>query len=459
MGVGNADTLRDSELWETLLQDKVKLAEALTQLHNEDVAQLLREVSISECLQVLKTLDVERAARVVARMRGDWPGQVFSKLSLEDAAELFSHMSADDRADIIQDLDFEFAEEILAKVSLSEPEAAEEARELAAYPEESAGGLMTTEFIALAPEISVADAIGQVRLVSQGSDPEYIYYIYVVGYGNKLLGVVSLRDLILANPNTALGKVMTEKIFSVVPCADQEEVAREIAKYDLAAIPVVDPQQGLLGVVTVDDVVDVVIEEATEDAQRLGAVQPISNPYFQTSVGTLFRKRAPWLVVLFAGELLTANVLHAFEADLAATMALVTFIPLIISSGGNSGAQSSSIIIRALAVGEIRPQDWVRIFSREALLGIALGLLLGVIGLLRASLTGNLNQSVAISVALSIVAIVFLGTLLGSLLPLLIQRVGLDPAVSSTPLIASLVDVVGLLLYCTIAGVVIGLVF
>jgi magnesium transporter len=244
-------------------------------------------------------------------------------------------------------------------------------------------------------------------------------------------------------------------VIYVHPSVHQEEVARTFQKYSFSALPVVDEHGRMLGLVTVDDVMDVVIEEATEDAQMMGAVQPMDDAYFATDFWTFIKKRAPWLIVLFAGELLTASVMHSYEHELSALVDLVVFIPLIISSGGNSGSQSSSLIIRALAVGEIQPSDWRRIFVREAAIGAVLGITLGVVGFLRAYLLQE-NEAfrIAGAVSVSVLAVVMVGTLVGSLLPLAIKRVGLDPAVSSTPFIASLVDVLGLLVYFSVARLI-----
>ncbi|MET0390862.1 MAG: magnesium transporter, partial [Polyangiales bacterium] len=254
----------------------------------------------------------------------------------------------------------------------------------------------------------------------------------------------------------SIAMYMTDNVVKVAPDTDQEEVARTIAKYDLTALPVVDEGGQMLGVVTVDDVVDVVIEEANEDAQKMAAVVPVDQSYLEIGFGTFVRSRVTWLVVLFFGELLTANVMRHYESEIAALIDLVIFVPLIISSGGNSGSQSSSLIIRALARGEIKPSDWPRVLWRELRVGITLGLLLALVGFARTVLLGQSAQPLIMGlvVGTSLIAVVTLGTLTGSLMPLLIKRLGLDPAVSSTPFVASLVDVFGLAVYFTVSRVV-----
>ncbi len=267
---------------------------------------------------------------------------------------------------------------------------------------------------------------------------------------------MSLRDLILSDPGETLGDVMTDNVVTVRATDDQEEVARTIAKYDFNAIPVIDEHGNLLGVVTVDDVVDVVIEEATEDAHLMGAVSPMEESYFETRLFALFRSRVIWLFVLFLGGFLTATVMEQFQNELSTAIQLAIFVPLIISAGGNAGSQSASLMIRALAVGEVKPSDWLKVLGREALTSIALGLVLGALGFGRAFFTGETGDTIplALTVSLATLSVVVVGSLVGSLLPLVIQRAGLDPAVSSTPFIASLVDVVGLLIYLTVARLV-----
>jgi magnesium transporter len=360
----------------------------------------------------------------------------------------------------VQDLPVALAEELLQMLEGHHPEAAEETRELGQHDEETAGGIMTPDIVSLGPEVKVWKAIEEVRRLSRAGDVETISYVYVTAYGGQLVGVLSLRDLILADPSQTLQDVMTEHVVRVKIDADQEQVARTIAKYDINAVPVVDDRGILRGVVTIDDVVDVMVDEATEDAQKMGGVVPLEESYFQTGIVEFVWKRAVWLVILFGGQLLTASVMEQHEATMATLAGLVVFIPLIIATGGNSGAQSSTLIIRAMAVGEMKPSDWHRVLGREAGIGIAIGLVLGGVGFARAWFVGDdASLHLAITVTLSITVVTTLGTTLGSLLPLLIRRIGFDPAVSSTPFIASLVDVLGLVLYFAIAQSVFAMVF
>lgn len=437
----------------------IKEVEALlAETHPTEIAPHLESFDDKQLSTLIQALPVQLGTKVLEALPADRQEPVLQGLNAEVASRVLADMAPDERADLMQRLPEDVAARLLGQLQRTEPEAAEEVRELTSYGEDTAGGLMTTEYVALQPELKAWQAIEEVRKSSRDRSAETIYYIYVVAYGNKLIGVLSLKDLILADPGQSLAEIMTQNVVNVAPQSDQEEVARIIAQYDLSAVPVVDAHGHMLGVVTVDDVVDVVIEEATEDAQRMAAVEPIEDTYFNTDFWTFIQKRITWLLVLFFGELLTTVVMQGFEAELAAMVDLVVFIPLIISSGGNSGSQSSSLIIRALAIGEMRPQDWFRVVQREISIGLVLGVVLGVVGFIRAWWALWHRQaalSVACAVGASIVLIVTMGSTMGSLLPLLMKRLGLDPAVSSTPFIASLVDVLGLLTYFTLSRLII----
>ena len=446
------------DLKQVLESDPTELVEALEEFHPEDIAEILDDLPEDQAIALLRALPSEYAADVLERLPSEMQTNVLENMGTEEAATLLTEVDADDAADVIQELEPAVAEKILDQIEAQEPEVAEDLRELVAYPPESAGGRMTTGFVGLPAETKLWQAIEEVRQRSAEGTAETIDPLYVLAY-EKLVGVVTLRDLILKDPSQSLGDVMNPNAMSVLPTADQEEVAQTIAKYDFKALPVCDPKGVMLGVVTIDDVMDVVVEEATEDAHKMGAVEPIEAGYFETGYWTFIRKRVIWLVVLFVGGLLTATVMNSYEGEMSAALDLVIFIPLIISSGGNSGSQSSSLIIRSLAVGEIVPKDWLRVVLRELAIGIALGLLLGVVGFARAYLLGSTawDAGIAASVSLSVIAVVVVGCTVGSGLPLLIKRIGLDPAVSSTPFIASLVDVLGLLVYFSIAKVILGL--
>jgi len=451
-------SLLGPDLRATLESEPEAVREALEEFHPEDIAEIANDLPIEDVVALMRVLPESFGADVLERLSNERQLEVLTGMGFEHSVPLVGEMSPDDRVDLMQELPEALAAEMLTRLEQSEPEAFEEILELRGWDEETAGGLMTPDFAFLLPETKVWQAIDEVRRLSREGDTETIYSIYVLAYGDKLVGVVSLRDLILADPSKTLADIMTENVVRVAPTDDQEKVAHTIARYDLSTVPVVDSQGVMLGVVTVDDVVDVVIEEATEDAQLMGGVMPLEDSYLQTGFFTFIRKRAIWLIILFFGQLLTATVMEHHRETLASSLVLVIFIPLIISSGGNSGSQSSTLLIRAMAVGEVSPRDWLRVVVREAGIGLCLGLIVGAVGFVRALFaTADHELWLAATVGVSIVSVVTLGTLLGSLLPLGIRRVGLDPAVSSTPFIASLVDVLGLLVYFAVAGLILGI--
>ena len=443
-----------------LHEDTAGLRDALEEFHPEDIAELLEDLPLDDVVGLVEALPNDYAADLIERLTPERQVDVVSQLDQASTVGVVAEMDPDDRVDLFQELEDDEARTLLTQLAEVEPEAAEEVRELSRFGPETAGGLMTTEYLGLTPDTKIWQAIEEVRHRAREDELEAVDYVYVVYDGeserSQLLGVASFRDLILADPGQTLADIMTGKTVRVRPETDQEEVARVIARYDLAAVPVVDHHGRMQGVVTVDDVVDVVIEEATEDAQKMGGVVPLEDSYFSTGLFEFVWKRGAWLIVLFLGQLLTATVMAANEAAIEATVELALFIPLIISSGGNAGSQSSTLIIRAMAIGEARPADWLKVLGRELGIGAALGVVLGLMGFGRAYLSGGEVDPVALGLTVggSIVAIVSLSTVIGSLLPMLIRRLGLDPAVSSTPFIASVVDVLGLLVYFTIAGVV-----
>ncbi|HEY8477556.1 MAG TPA: magnesium transporter, partial [Chloroflexota bacterium] len=333
------------------------------------------------------------------------------------------------------------------------PEEARYIRELMRYRPESAGGIMTPEFVALSPEITAETALRTIRRLA--AEKEVIYYVYVTDERDRLLGVLSLRDLVLARPSTRVGDLMLRDVVKVPVDADQEEVARLIREHHLLAVPVVDPEQRLLGIVTSDDVADVLEEETTEDVERLGGSQPLEEPYITARVRHIVRKRVGWLLLLFVAQTYTSSVLHAFEDELAAAVALAFFIPLLIGTGGNVGSQITTTLVRAMAVGEVTFAHVLRVLSKELLVGAILGVVMAVATYIRAWTMGLLELGIV--VAATAFWIVLWAAFVATVLPLLLRRLGLDPAVVSTPLITTLVDGTGLVIYFTIARLLLGL--
>jgi magnesium transporter len=329
-----------------------------------------------------------------------------------------------------------------------------ELRQIDKWPETSAGHMMTTQYVAITPEMTtVGDALGAVRQRAREKG-EFVYTGYALGPQGELVGVASLRDMMVADPEDKLAEILRTNIISVLPTTDREDAARKMAKYDLIAMPVVDEKGILLGVITIDDVIDVLVAEQTEDVQKIGAVEPLDLPYFQTTFATFIRKRAVWLVILFVEEFFTQTALRYYDPVMEAVKGALLYVPLLISTGGNSGSQSSTLIIRGLAVGEIKMKDWWRILMREAGMGLVLGLIVAVIAFGRVLMYKDQHFPFALTVGITVIFIVICGCTVGAMLPIIMKKVGVDPATSSTPFIASLVDTLGVIIYATVAQIV-----
>lgn len=365
-------------------------------------------------------------------------------------------LAPDDAADVIQATDEEQRGSLLA---LLDDATRREVQALLAYEEDQAGGLMSSRFARVRPDMTVDAAISYLRRQAVATiEPETIYYVYVLDAEQRLLGVISFRDLFSAPGSSLVRDIMSTDVVFAPDDMDQEAVARLFAEHDLLAMPVVDVRGVLKGIVTVDDIVDVVEEEATEDIQKYGAIEALDEPYLRIGLLTLVRKRAGWLMVLFAAQLLTASVIASYTDSLAEALILAAFMPLIISSGGNSGSQASTLVIRAMAVGEVRLRDWWRVARRELATGLVLGLILALLGVLRIGAghllgeVGEINWTIlTMIISLSLICVVLFGSILGSMLPFLLSRAGLDPASASAPLVSTVSDVTGLFIYFTIA--------
>ncbi len=416
-------------------------------------------------LAAWSSLDDKKRMEGFRSLLRDQREDLFLDLTSQDQADLLLAMpeherrtylrflEPDDAADLIQAAPDDERDGLLA---LLDEATRTDVRALLAYAEDDAGGLMSTLFARLRPEMTVDEAISYLRL--QTEQVETIYYGYVLNHEQKLLGVVSFRDLFNASGHAIISSVMKTDIISVTEETDQEEVAKHFSDWGLAAIPVLDAEGRMKGIVTVDDIVDVVQEEATEDIQKIGGMEALDGPYFETGFWTMVKKRAGWLAALFLGEMLTATAMSRYEDEISKAVVLAVFIPLIISSGGNSGSQATTLIIRAMALGEVRLRDWWRVAGREIMGGVILGLVLACIGFARIILWQKFSPIygphyllVAATVSGSLVGVVTFGTLTGSMLPFILRRLGFDPASASAPFVATLVDVTGLIIYFTVA--------
>ena len=395
--------------------------------------------------------------------------EFFDSLSAADQADLLLAIPAqerrrwirllapDDAADLIQAAP---DEERVNLLGLIDEATRREVTALLAYAEDEAGGVMNPRYVRVRPDMSADEGLSYMRKQAVQRD-QMVYYAYVLDPEQHLLGVVSLRELFTAPPSTLVRDVMRTSIIKVSEETDQEAIASIFAEHDLLAVPVVDGENRMKGVVTVDDIVEVLEEEATEDIQKIGGSSALDAPYLKVGLGEMIRKRAGWLSALFLGEMLTATAMGFYEKEIARAVVLALFVPLIISSGGNSGSQATTLVIRAMALGEVRLRDWWRVMRREVFSGLGLGLILGGIGLVRiltwqavGHTYGEHYLLIAITVCASLVGVVMWGTLAGAMLPFLLRRLGFDPASASAPFVATLVDVTGLMIYFTVGSIV-----
>jgi magnesium transporter len=432
------------------------LAAETEELHPADLADVAEAMPFEEIPRFLAALPKDRAASVLEYIDEELRAHLLEAMSAEQAAELVSAMTPDERADVLEELDEEHAEEIVEEMPAETRRVTEQLRR---YEPDTAGGLMTTEFVSESATTSVEEALRKVRVIARSGRREAMHAIYTTDADGRLAGVLSLRELLAAPEGTLLNDVAWSEVQSVSPFADREEVARVISNYDLVVVPVVSESNHVIGVITVDDVIDAIQEEQTEDVQKLGGMEALDEPYTQIGFVRMLRKRAGWLTALFLGEMLTATAMGRFEAEIARAVVLSLFIPLIISSGGNSGSQATSLIIRALALRELSVRDWWRVALRELPSGLALGAILGLVGFTRIMLWqrmgwyqyGEHATLVAVTVGIALVGVVTFGSLTGSMLPFLLKRLGFDPASASAPFVATLVDVTGLVIYFTVA--------
>lgn len=420
-------------------------------LSPQDWAAVLARLHNRERLALLDRLPDDIEPKVVAELNPSVAGQVVSQLQRADAARLLQALRPDDAADIIASVPADAAESILGAM---EPRAANELRQLLAYPPDTAGGRMTPAFVAVAPDLRADDAIRAIRHAA--SQAETIYYVYVVDDAGQFVGVLSLGELMLAQTDATVRELMLADPVSVRVDTDQEVAARLLIRRNLLAVPVLEGDDRLVGILTEDDVADVLEEEATEDIERLGGSQPLETPYRHASIPLLFRKRIVWLLALFVAEAYTGTVMRFFENELEQVVALAFFIPLLLGTGGNVGSQITTTLVRAMAVGEIALRDIRWVLAKEAGVGIVIGAVMAVVAFARAEILG-VGSDVAMVVAIAIAVISIWSSVVAAMLPLVLRRLRFDPTVVSAPFITTLVDGTGLVIYFTIAKIVLEL--
>ncbi len=429
------------------LSSAVSIIEAL---RPSDQAEVFAGLDDADQIVLLPQLQPDDSADILEKMDDQEVAELVTNLPTETLIRIVDEMEPDEAADLLGDIPQARADLILS--GLQDPD---EIHPLLLHPDDSAGGLMTSEFLALRRRMTARDAIAAIR--AWQPDAETIYNLFVIDAEGRLCGTVSLRKLVIADPPATLDSIMDPEVISVTVGIDQEECARIMGRYDLVALPVVDLDRRLLGVVTIDDVVDVLVQEATEDIQRLGGAQPLGRSYLDTSVWLVTRKRIGWLLLLFITGSLTASVMSLFEGVLESAIVLSYFVPLLIGTGGNAGSQTTTTIIRALAVGDIQLRDALKALWHELNVGLLLGLGMALVAYLRVITTAGATPPIALTVSLAIMTVVIWANGIGALLPLAATRLGIDPTVVSGPVMSTLVDATGLLIYFMMASALLGL--
>ncbi len=429
--------------------DYAAAAAALEPMRAADQADLFTELDDRQQAALLTRLDPEDSADILEELEDEEAARLVTTLSRDAAVRIIDEMEPDEAVDLLGELEPHHQEHVLSRL---EDEA--ELRPLLLHPEDTAGGLMTSEYLALGRRMTVGEALAALR--TWRPDVEDIEEVYLIDRHGRLTGMVGMRRLLMADHAVVLADLNDPEMVSAPAETDQEEVARLMARYDLSTLPVVDSQGVLIGVVTIDDVIDVIEEETTEDFQRFGGGEPLDRPYLESGVLTVVRKRIGWLLLLFLTETLTGSVLRHFEAEMASVVSLAFFIPLLIGTGGNAGSQTTSTIIRALAVEDLDRRGLWRPLIHEATVGVVLGGLMAAVAYGRALLWGT-GPAVALTVSVAIFAIVVWANVLGSVLPILANRLKIDPTVVSGPAMSTLVDATGLFIYFTVAGIILAL--
>jgi len=450
------NTLVGPEIGELLAQRRFdQLRAALLDLEPADVADLVEGLAVDQAALVFRLLPRDLATEVFSHLDSERQQNLIATLGTERVAALINELDPDDRTALLEELPAEVAQRLIALLTPSERSVTQA---ILGYPEESVGRLMTPDYVRVKAEWTIARALAHIR--KYGRDAETVDVIYVVDEHGQLIDDLRIRQFLLADPEQTIESLMDRKFIALAATDDREEAVRRLHHYDCTALPVTDSRGMLVGIVTFDDVADVAEEEATEDIQKMGGMEALDAPYLDSGIGEMLRKRAGWLSVLFVGQMLTATAMGYFQGEIERALVLALFLPLIISSGGNAGSQATSLVIRAMAVGEVSLKDWWRVLRRELFTGVTLGLWLGLIGVARvvfwpdhANLYGEHYLLLGIAVGASTVGVVTFGAFAGSMLPFALRVFGLDPAAASAPFVATVVDVTGVVIYFTVAAV------
>ena len=448
---------RNDELMELLEGRSMKqLSERLNEMPEFDVAEFLSSLEDNRMPMLFRLLSKERAAEVFANLDAPDQERIINSITDSELAGIVEELYVDDAVDMMEELPANVVKRVMRTATA---ETRNLINQYLHYPENSAGSIMTAEFVDLKKYMSVKEAFARIRRI--GEDKETIYICFVTSAHRKLEGIVTVKDLLLADPDTIIEDLMDRNVIYAVTTEDQESVSEKFSDYDLMAMPVVDKENRLVGIVTVDDIIDVMEQEATEDIQLMAGMTPSDKPYLRTRITEFWRNRIPWLLFLMLSATFTSMILTSFEDMLAVQAGLVAFIPMLMGTGGNSGAQASTAVIRSLSLGDVEPRDVLRVMWTEWRVAFLCGLTLGVVNfgkmlLVDGMLLGNGNVTVAVAatVSLSIVFIVMFAKVVGSFLPIAAEKIGVDPAVMANPLISTLTDAVSLLIYIYVAKLI-----
>ncbi len=442
------DEIKDLESIKELLENKqyTSLRQALTELNDADIAAILENLDEEERLKVFRILPKSMAADVFSYLELENQQMIITSLADREAAGIINNLMADDATDLLEEMPANIVKKLLANAS---PEVRRDINHLLQYPEDSAGSIMTVEFLDLKENLTVQEAIERIR--KQGVDSETINICYVLDKSRMLIGTVALRYLLLSPPDAIIGEIMHENVISVNTLMDQEEVARQFQKYDFTAMPVVDNENRLVGIITVDDIVDILQEEATEDMEKMAAITPSDKPYLRTGIFETWKNRIPWLLLLMLSATFTGSIITSFENALSGCVILSAYMPMLMGAGGNAGSQSSVAIIRSLSLNELRFKDWFRVLWKESGVAILCGLTLAVANFAKLMVFDKVSLSIALVVSVSLALTVLIAKIVGCMLPMLAKKIGFDPAVMASPFITTIVDALSLLIYFEIA--------
>ena len=431
-----------------LLENKqyTSLRQALSEINDADIAAILENLDEEDCLKVFRILPKSMAADVFSYLELENQQMIITSLADKEAAGIINNLMADDATDLLEEMPANIVKKLLANASA---EVRRDINHLLQYPEDSAGSIMTVEFLDLKEHLTVQEAIERIR--KQGVDSETINICYVLDQSRMLIGTVALRYLLLSEPDAIIGEIMHENVISVNTLMDQEEVARQFQKYDFTAMPVVDNENRLVGIITVDDIVDILQEEATEDIEKMAAITPSDKPYLRTGVWETWKNRIPWLLLLMLSATFTGSIIASFEEALSSCVILTAYMPMLMGAGGNAGSQSSVAIIRSLSLNEVRFKDWLKVLWKESGVAILCGITLAIASFAKLMLFDQLTLAVALVVSVSLALTVLIAKIVGCMLPLLAKKIGFDPAVMASPFITTIVDALSLLIYFAIA--------